>query len=394
MRQPKDKGFAELAALLVGCAVLLILASVMIPSLVEAKRVSTEVAAAAELNQIATMEKTYSQYGAYVNPQFLTGTLPTPAVPLSCSNSFLMTGGQIEQPDGYTMNFVGTPTTFNCPGVAAGYSAYSITLVPTNPLFAQRSFFVDQTGVVRFNDDGTATASSPTYSITSSNGVVTVGSSGLGGNSPSSGSATVQFWNSSSVPQTGQEYLRPASLSGDTCGPTAAGQTWVGVFVSVTGVNDDPCQNVFGGGSDWLYSGVGVVTYTPAQIACNSPLSDFVSTFQVPGNGFDPTRGTNASPLVIPGNSVCGTYHTLTLSEAGGVPQIVIQSGGVLGLGIADDATNTYIDCSQGSGNGFSSCVGTGTLSINRGDKLNWIILQSGGGPQSYALTGLSWTLQ
>ena len=52
MRPRNEKGFAALAMMLVACAVALILASVMIPSIVEAKRVSTEVAAAEALDHI------------------------------------------------------------------------------------------------------------------------------------------------------------------------------------------------------------------------------------------------------------------------------------------------------------------------------------------------------
>jgi Tfp pilus assembly protein PilE len=383
MRQPKDKGFAGLVAILVCCAVLLILASVMIPSLVEAKRVSTEVAAAAELNQIGTMEKTYSQYGAYVNPQFLTGTLPTPSVPLSCSNSFLMTAGQVEQPDGYTMNFVGTPTTFNCPGIAAGYSAYSITLVPTNSLFAQRSFFADQTGVVRFNDDGTATAASPAYSITSSNGVMTVGNpsnpqTGTGNNS------LVTIW--SATPSQnyvqGSEVLRSAVASGVACG-SSNGPLYYGVYVNLTGSNGDPCTDA----ADWFYSGIGtapspvVITPPPTSLSGSISFTSIGAQSLTGGDNFFPANVAQSSWPTL-------ALNTLNFTVSGPPP-----TDGYLRAQIIDQTTGMDAPawCNL---NNATSCTSQNTLTVNHGDvlavRLNWFQCSA---CSNYSITSISWTL-
>ena len=158
-------------------------------------------------------------------PQYLTGTLPTTATPTSCSNSFLLNAGQVQPPEGYTMTLasISRAATFNCPGVANGYSNYSILLTPNNPILAARSFFMAQDGVLHFNDSAPAGPADPVYSITSSNGIVTVGNPANPGTGTGTASnSLVTVWSSTPAQNyvQGSEVLRPAIANGVACGST------------------------------------------------------------------------------------------------------------------------------------------------------------------------------
>jgi hypothetical protein len=385
-QQRNEKGVAELVSMLVAAGILLVLASVMIPSIVEAKRVSTEVAAAEALNQIGAISTTYShEYGAYVAPQYLTGTLPTTAVPASCSNAFLLNAAQVQAPEGYTMAFTGTPQTgWSCAGVPAGYSSYSILLQPTNSLFAQRSFEMAQDGILHFSDEGPATPSSPVYSITAANGVVTLGGTGAGtSNSSGNGTGIVQTWNPTSSVQVGQEFLESATDPlGGHCAPASNGL--VGPFIALSSTSSDPCQNP----SNWFYAGPGSLTYS---LPCGGVQTGTISSLQInPTQAYVPAIGLSAQQITS-SSSICGTFTHLILTEIAGVPLgpngIQIASSGEVTMGIYDTTTGSGVwGCQEGNGapitygqSSFTACETTGSpwggsMTVNFGDTLMLVV--------------------
>jgi hypothetical protein len=214
-RVRRDAGFASLAVLLVVCVVLLILASIMLPSVVEANRAAAQNLAASSLNQLGIWNGIYSRaYGAFVSPQYLTGVLPSSTVPLGCANSYLLNPSQISAPAGYVMNFQGTASTsFVCPGVPAGYSAYSILLTPNSFEAGSRSFFMQQDGVIHFSDiaSSLASASSPIYQITSVTAAGSVGGSGNGSSTATTSSLYTGIWSPSTQYTIGQFVIVPTS---------------------------------------------------------------------------------------------------------------------------------------------------------------------------------------
>ena len=396
MRPRNEKGFAALAMMLVACAVALILASVMIPSIVEAKRVSTEVAAAEALDQIGSIETTYAHtYGAYVAPQYLTGTLPTTATPTSCSNSFLLNAGQVQPPEGYTMTLAGSPAaTFNCPGVANGYSNYSILLTPNNPILAARSFFMAQDGVLHFNDSAPAGPADPVYSITSSNGIVTVGNPANPGTGTGTASnSLVTVWSSTPAQNyvQGSEVLRPAIANGVACGSTN-GPQFFGIYVNLTGNNGDPCTDL----ADWFYAGVGtapspVVTAPPPTYLSGGANYNPMGGQPIAGGDNFLSAATSQSswPALILNNLTVNVSNTPPPSLGGYLrAQVIDTTAGGFGYGPA------WCNLTNGSGGGPASCATSYPVTVNPNDvlqlRINWYQCTTCSG---FVLQTMSWSL-
>jgi len=319
-----------------------------------------------------------------VAPQYLTGTLPTTAVPASCSNSFLLNGAQVLAPEGYAMTFTGTPQAgWSCAGVPAGYSSYSILLQPTNSLFAARSFEMAQDGIIHFNDSTAASPADPIYRITAANGIVVLGGSSGTSNSSGNGTGIVQTWNPTSSVQVGQEFLESATDPlGGHCAPANNGL--VGPFISTNGNSTDPCQNP----NDWFYAGSGSLTYS---LPCGGVQTGTMSSLQInPTQAYVPATGLSAQQITS-SSTICGTFHTLTMTEISGVPLgpngIQIASSGPVTMGIYDTTTGGGIwGCQEGNGapvtygtSNFTACQTTGSpwggsMTVNFGDTLMLVV--------------------
>jgi len=284
------------------------------------------------------------------------------------------------------MTLAGTPAaTFNCPGVPTGYSNYSILLTPNNSILAARSFFMAQDGVLHFNDSAPAGLADPVYSITSSNGVVTVGNP----SNPQTGTASnslVTVWSSSPSQNyvQGNEVLRAAVANGVACGSTN-GPLFYGIYVNVSGANGDPCTD----SADWFYAGVGtapspVVTAPPPTSLSGSISFTSIGAQNIAGgdNFFPANTAQNSWPLL--------NLNKLTLTVSNTPP----SGNGVLLAMIIDQTTGSQPPawCTLNTGN---TCANTdNALTVNPGDilevRLNWYQCTS---CNNYAITSVTWTL-
>src|SRR5580692_6099422 len=146
-----QRGFS-LIELLVVVAIILIIAAIAIPSLLNSRIAANEAAAAVTVRTITTAAMTYSStYGNGFPPSLATLGGP-PAGPATCNQAVLLDGLITTPPNSksgfkFAFNPVG-PTVPPPPGCGApGTDAYLVTAVPvTENLTGIRSFCSDEPG--------------------------------------------------------------------------------------------------------------------------------------------------------------------------------------------------------------------------------------------------------
>ena len=144
----KQKGFS-LIELLIVVAIILIIAAIAIPNLIKSKMAANEAAAVGALRTLTTAEIAYST--ACPNIGF-TGTLADLGTAATCpgGNNQIDPALQTGNKSGYTFTLGGTTGT---PVVTFTANANPITPGSSGT----RRFFVDQTGVIRYNQTAAAT---------------------------------------------------------------------------------------------------------------------------------------------------------------------------------------------------------------------------------------------
>ncbi len=149
----RHKGFSAVEVV-VGIAILLVIAAIAIPNLLHSNLSENESAAVASLRSLNNACENYARlYGGY--PKSLSNLGPGSAASSATADlidSVLASGTK----DGYVFTY--TP---GASGVSGNVLSYSITANPVRPgNTGRRAFFTDQSGVIRANTAGAADASS------------------------------------------------------------------------------------------------------------------------------------------------------------------------------------------------------------------------------------------
>jgi prepilin-type N-terminal cleavage/methylation domain-containing protein len=150
----KEKGFS-LIELLIVVAIILIIAAIAIPNLLRSKMASNEAAAVAALRTINTSSVAYStSYGQYPGALASLGPMASGSNPTSATADLIDSVLAAGTKSGYVITYAGATSS----GVIG---SYTITAAPvTQGVSGQRGFFTDQSGVIRADPAGSATASS------------------------------------------------------------------------------------------------------------------------------------------------------------------------------------------------------------------------------------------
>ncbi len=158
MRSDKQKGFS-LIELLIVVAIILIIAAIAIPNLLRAKMAANEASAVASMRTYTTAIVSYQNtYQTDPTTNFAQLGPPAAGVAPSAAAADLvdsLLGIAAPNKSGYVFTY--TPTAAVAPATAI--TIYTIKANPqTQNVTGQKTFFTDQSGVIRFRTDGTAAA--------------------------------------------------------------------------------------------------------------------------------------------------------------------------------------------------------------------------------------------
>lgn len=386
----REKGAAELISILIAALITMVLLSALIPSFIHSQQANNSLSAASVAQQIQQAEFAYQKsYGAVIPFQAVSGTsmglTGSLAQPIGCANPMLLPGIIANQaPNGYAITF--TPNilqaSFSCASTAGGFAApigyqgFNLNLDPANTLQAKRHFFTCSggtcDGLIHFNDSQPASASDPVFNVALSNGNAGGGGSGTNNNGVGS-NLWGGVWGPSSQVATGEEFLRPIHIAGDSCSPASPDNpTVVGVFISLNGTASDPCQDL----TNWFYTGTSTPVWNAAAIY---RLSETVSSFGLSphqavawGNFNNTLNGastfrtlgiTSTTPVANGGAFYIGLFVNGSISPISSGPNGT-GSSGTSGYG------STYWYCAIQSEGTSCTVSSNSEMTINPGDSI------------------------
>ncbi len=152
----KQKGFS-LIELLIVVAIILIIAAIAIPNLLRSRIAANEASAVGSIRTINTAEVTFNS--TYPNHGY--ATLPQLGPPTGGGSVNDTGAGLIDSvlAGGTKSGYFFTVTTGGAPSGGGAASTYTVAGDPLNSQTGQRHFFSDESGVIRANVTGTASAS-------------------------------------------------------------------------------------------------------------------------------------------------------------------------------------------------------------------------------------------
>jgi type IV pilus assembly protein PilA len=154
MRTKKSQKGFSLIELLIVVAIILIIAAIAIPNLLRSRMAANEASAVGSMRTLNTAAVTYSTTYGIGYPSALSSMGPAATATSTTADlidSVLSAGVK----SGYSFSYSAAAA------VSGSVNAYSITATPTNAgVTGQRSFFTDQSGVIRGNASGTANVNS------------------------------------------------------------------------------------------------------------------------------------------------------------------------------------------------------------------------------------------
>jgi type IV pilus assembly protein PilA len=160
----RQKGFS-LIELLIVVAIILIIAAIAIPNLLRSRMAANESSSVGSLRTINTAELTYST--AYPNTGYSADMPSLGGVPATCATTATTAAACLIDDVLAQATAAGTAKsgywfTYAVTGAAGGINVtYTLTAQPANAgTTGQRSFFTDQTGVIRYGLTGAADVTS------------------------------------------------------------------------------------------------------------------------------------------------------------------------------------------------------------------------------------------
>jgi prepilin-type N-terminal cleavage/methylation domain-containing protein len=153
MRTKKNQKGFSLIELLIVVAIILIIAAIAIPNLLRSRMAANEASAVGSLRTLNTAAVTYSTTYGIGFPPTLAAMGPGAASSTTADLIDSVLSGGVKS--GYSFSYSGAAP------VSGTVNAYNITATPTNAgVTGQRSFFTNESGVIRADPTGTATVNS------------------------------------------------------------------------------------------------------------------------------------------------------------------------------------------------------------------------------------------